>query len=120
MKVGFIGVGQMGVHMAKHVIDAGFELVVNDARKEAAAQLLEHGAKWADSPAAVAQNCRVVISCLPSPASVEEVALGSSGLAQSLADGRHLHRHEHELAVRGEEHRRQGRARKACASSMRR
>ena len=41
MKVGFIGVGQMGVHMARHVAEAGFELVVNDARREAAAPLVE-------------------------------------------------------------------------------
>jgi 2-hydroxymethylglutarate dehydrogenase len=87
MKVGFIGVGQMGVHMAKHVADAGFELIVHDARKEAAARLLEHGAEWADSPAALAKACRVVISCLPSPASVEEVALGTAGLARTWRTG---------------------------------
>jgi 3-hydroxyisobutyrate dehydrogenase-like beta-hydroxyacid dehydrogenase len=82
MKVGFIGVGQMGVHMARHVLEAGFELVINDARREAAEPLVEAGAEWADSPAAVAEGCRIVISCLPSPASVEEVALGTPGLVQ--------------------------------------
>jgi 3-hydroxyisobutyrate dehydrogenase-like beta-hydroxyacid dehydrogenase len=87
MKVGFIGVGQMGVHMAKHVADAGFELVVNDYRKEAAQPLLAAGATWADTPAELARECRMVISCLPSPASVEEVALGTSGLAENWQPG---------------------------------
>ena len=87
MKVGFIGVGQMGVHMARNIAEAGYDLVVNDARRGAAETLLERGAEWADSPAEVAETCRMVISCLPSPGSVEEVALGSSGLAQNWRTG---------------------------------
>lgn len=87
MKVGFIGVGQMGVHMARHVLDAGFELVVNDARRMAAEPLLEAGAEWANGPAEVAEGCRIVISCLPSPGSVEEVALGASGLVRNWREG---------------------------------
>ena len=87
MKVGFIGVGQMGVHMARNIAEAGYDLVVNDARRGAADTLLERGAEWADSPAEVAETCRMVISCLPSPGSVEEVALGSSGLAQNWRTG---------------------------------
>ena len=87
MKIGFVGVGQMGVHMARHVMDAGFDLVVNDARREAARALLDRGAEWADSPAEMAEACRMVISCLPSPASVEEIALGASGLARNWKAG---------------------------------
>ncbi len=87
MKVGFIGVGQMGVHMARNIAEAGYDLVVNDARREAAETLLERGAEWADSPAEVAEACRMVISCLPSPQSVEEIALGASGLTRSWRTG---------------------------------
>lgn len=87
MKVGFIGVGQMGVHMARHVIEAGFELVVSDARKAAAAPLLDRGAAWADTPAAVADACRIVITCLPTPQIVEEVALGTAGLSSAWRAG---------------------------------
>jgi 3-hydroxyisobutyrate dehydrogenase-like beta-hydroxyacid dehydrogenase len=87
MKVGFIGVGQMGVHMARHVMDAGYELVVHDAAKEAAASLLDQGAAWADAPAAVADSCRVVLSCLPTPQIVEHVALGPGGLHEGWRTG---------------------------------
>jgi uncharacterized UPF0146 family protein len=40
MKVGFVGIGAMGRHMSRHVVEAGYELVVNDIRKEAAQELL--------------------------------------------------------------------------------
>jgi len=87
MKVGFIGVGQMGVHMARRVADAGYELVVNDAAKDAAASLLDGGAAWADGPAAVADSCRVVLSCLPTPQIVEHVAFGPGGLHEGWRAG---------------------------------
>lgn len=87
MKVGFIGVGQMGIHMSRHVMDAGYELVVHDANKGAAESLLEAGASWADTPAGVGESCRVVISCLPTPQIVEEVVLGVHGLKDSWHAG---------------------------------
>ncbi len=87
MEVGFIGVGQMGVHMARHIAEAGFDLVVSDSRQDAAAPLLDAGARWANTPAEVAEACRMVITCLPTPASVEEVALGPSGLAAAWKTG---------------------------------
>lgn len=87
MKVGFIGVGQMGVHMAGKVMEAGFDLVVHDADKRAAQPLLERGAGWAETPAEVAESCRVVITCLPTPQTVEEVALGPAGLANRWQAG---------------------------------
>ncbi len=87
MKVGFIGIGQMGVHMARKVMEAGFDLVVHDTDKDAAQPLLERGAEWAETPAEVAESCRVVITCLPTPQIVEEVALGPSGLASGWQAG---------------------------------
>jgi 3-hydroxyisobutyrate dehydrogenase-like beta-hydroxyacid dehydrogenase len=73
--------------MARHIMKAGFTLVVSDARKEAAAPLLAAGAEWADTAALVAKVCRVVISCLPSPEIVEEIALGPSGLISTWKTG---------------------------------
>lgn len=87
MKVGFIGVGQMGIHMARNVKDAGFELVVYDASKAAAEPLLAAGAVWADTPAAVADSCRVVITSLPTPPIVEAVVLGPAGLKEGWQAG---------------------------------
>ena len=51
--VGFIGLGSMGRAAARNLQRAGFALVVHDLRREAGAPLEEHGATWADSPAAV-------------------------------------------------------------------
>jgi 3-hydroxyisobutyrate dehydrogenase-like beta-hydroxyacid dehydrogenase len=80
MNVGFIGLGQMGRHMSKHVLDGGFDLTVYDIRKEAAAPLLEKGAKWANSPKEVAKSCQVVISSLPTPQDIEQMVNGINGL----------------------------------------
>ena len=87
MKVGFVGVGQMGRHMARNVMEAGFELVIHDADKGAAAPLLERGAEWAGTPAAVAEACRVVITCLPTPPIVQAVVLGPFGLREGWQAG---------------------------------
>ena len=80
MNIGFIGIGQMGRHMAQHILDAGYDLIVHDLRKEAAQHLLEKGARWVDTPRGVAESCQVVLSCLPGPPEVEEVVYGASGL----------------------------------------
>jgi len=80
MKIGFIGIGQMGIHMSRKIREAGYELVVHDVSKDAAMPALQEGAAWADTPAAVAGACRVVITCLPTPQSVQDVVLGESGL----------------------------------------
>jgi len=87
MKIGFIGIGQMGRHMSRRILEAGYELTVNDINEEAAAPLLKKGAEWADSPAAVARACRVVISSLPKPQDVEAVVYGKDGLMQGWRKG---------------------------------
>jgi len=75
MKVGFIGVGTMGRHMAANLQKAGHELIVHDARREAAEPHVKAGARWADSPRAVAEASEVVFTSLPGPVEVEAVAL---------------------------------------------
>ncbi len=67
MKVGFIGTGHMGNPMARNLIAAGQELVVNDAFPQACANLIEPGATWADTPKQVAEPCQVVFTSLPGP-----------------------------------------------------
>ena len=88
MKVGFIGLGTMGRHMASNLIKGGYELVVNDVRREAAAPHLKAGATWADTPKAVAEATEVVFTSLPGPVEVEAVALGEQGLLAGLAAGK--------------------------------
>ena len=87
MKVGFIGVGYMGRHMALNVAKGGHHLTVFDMRKEAAEELLSLGASWADSPQAVAAASEVVFTSLPRPQDVEEVATGEGGILQGAASG---------------------------------
>ncbi len=87
MEVGFIGIGQMGKHMARRIFDAGFTLTIHDIKKEAAMPLLEKGARWADSPRAVAAACEVVITSLPTPPIVEQVVLGAEGLKAGWKKG---------------------------------
>lgn len=87
MKIGFIGVGKMGVHMARHVLEAGYTLYINDLRKEAAEPLLEKGAVWEDTPKRVAELCPVVLSCLPGPPDVEKVVYGPNGLMGGWKEG---------------------------------
>jgi 3-hydroxyisobutyrate dehydrogenase len=87
MRVGFVGLGNMGAPMAGFVLGAGFPLVVHDLRKEAAAPLLERGARWADSARAVAAQSDVVCICVPGPPDMRAVALGPAGVIESLRAG---------------------------------
>src|SRR5258708_37391005 len=88
MKIGFIGVGTMGRHMAANLMKSGFSLVINDVKKEAAASHLKNGATWADTPEAVAEATDVVFTSLPGPVDVESVALGANGLLQGFSAGK--------------------------------
>jgi len=87
MQVGFIGTGRMGNPMARNLIRAGHQLVVHDARPEAAQNLLELGAQWAGSPRLAAEACQVVLTSLPGPPDVEWVALDEEGVLAGLARG---------------------------------
>src|SRR6266705_1746958 len=88
MKIGFIGLGTMGRHMASNLIKAGHELVVHDVRPEASAPHRKAGAGWADTPRAVAEATDVVFTSLPGPPEVEAVALGEQGLLAGLKAGK--------------------------------
>ncbi len=87
MDVGFIGIGQMGKHMSRHILEAGFQITVHDEKREAAIPLVEKGAKWAGTPKQVAENCRVVITSLPTPQIVEQVVYGDNGLKSGWKKG---------------------------------
>ncbi len=87
MRVGFIGLGNMGGPMASYILAAGHALTVYDTRREAAKPHLEKGAQWADSPMAVAAASEIVFTSLPGPKEVEAVALGEGGLMQGAKPG---------------------------------
>ena len=80
--VGFIGVGRMGGRLARRLIDAGYDLTICDTSESAVRSFATLGAHPASSPEAVASACEIVITCLPTPAVVHAVALGSKGVAE--------------------------------------
>src|SRR2546426_2926821 len=87
MRIGFIGLGNMGGPMALNLIKAGHTLIVNDVRREAAAPHLERGAKWAESPKVIAHESELVLTSLPGPKEVEAVAMGADGIIHGAVPG---------------------------------
>src|SRR5262245_65926036 len=84
MRIGFVGVGHIGEPMAAQLLAAGHELIVHDARPDAARDLLAAGARWASSPADVATRADVVATCLPGPAGAEQVCLSPRDPAEGI------------------------------------
>jgi 3-hydroxyisobutyrate dehydrogenase len=87
VRVGFIGLGTMGRHMAGNLRAGGHDLVVHDLVEAAAKPHLDAGATWAASPAAVAAATEVVFTSLPGPPEVEAVAMGPGGLLEGMKPG---------------------------------
>jgi 3-hydroxyisobutyrate dehydrogenase-like beta-hydroxyacid dehydrogenase len=87
MKLGFIGVGNMGNPMAANLIKAGHELTVHDLNQDSAANLLEAGATWADTPAAATTGQDATFLSLPAPPDVKDVVLGAGGVLAASAPG---------------------------------
>ena len=87
MRLGFIGLGNMGGFMALNLLKAGHALTVHDLHEEAAARHLELGAAWAGSPQAVAAASEIVFTSLPGPAEVERVLLAETGILAGATQG---------------------------------
>ncbi|MEN9505518.1 MAG: hypothetical protein RI958_1444 [Actinomycetota bacterium] len=87
MNVGYIGLGNLGVHLAASLVRAGHQVTVHDLDRSAAAGLEAAGAQWAVSPAAVAAVADVVFTCLPSPAAVAAVVSGDDGILAGASPG---------------------------------
>ena len=78
-RIGWIGTGVMGSSMCGHLIAAGFSATVFNRSRDKAQSLLDKGAKWADSPKAVAEASDVVFSIVGFPSDVRAVILGTDG-----------------------------------------
>ena len=85
--VGFIGVGTMGGPMASNLQRAGKRLIVHDIRREAAETLCANGALWVDDFEAMRRETDVIVTSLPGPKEIEQVAFGPSGLVGALGTG---------------------------------
>jgi 3-hydroxyisobutyrate dehydrogenase len=84
MRYGYIGLGNLGGHLAASLQRRGFDLVVNDIDRGLADRHVKAGARWAASPRALAESCDAVFTCLPSPAVSEKVL---TELLQGLKPG---------------------------------
>ncbi|MFG0465371.1 NAD(P)-dependent oxidoreductase [Pseudomonas putida] len=87
MKIAFIGLGNMGAPMAANLVTAGFDLNVHDVDRNKAASLVEAGAHWSDSIQAAVSEADVVMTSLPSPAIIKQVAGAADGLIAHMRQG---------------------------------
>jgi 3-hydroxyisobutyrate dehydrogenase len=86
-KVGWIGTGVMGTSMCGHLLAAGYSTTVFNRTKAKAQPLLDKGARWADSPRALAEQSDVVFSIVGFPADVRAVMLGADGALAGSKSG---------------------------------
>ena len=86
MKVGFIGVGNIGQPMAKQLLNNGFNVLVNDLDKENTLPLLKAGATWVANPTELVKQCEFLCTCLPGPIQMEELIIGSNGILNSMKE----------------------------------
>ena len=82
MDIGFIGLGNMGAHMARRLVEAGHKVIVYDTRQEAIGNLAAKGAVAARSPKEVADMVETVMVSLPTPDIVLKVATGPDGVIE--------------------------------------
>src|SRR5262249_61028636 len=85
MRVGFIGLGNMGAGMARNIQAAGFALTVHDVREAAVAEFTALGAAHAPSSAEVARHTDVILTSLPGPEQVARVTVGPHGVLEGIA-----------------------------------
>ena len=88
MKIGFIGLGRMGNHMARHLAQKGHEVAAFDVRPEAVAEQAKiTGTRAATSVADAARDADVVFTSLPGPVEVEQIVSGEGGLMGAMKPG---------------------------------
>jgi len=85
--VGFVGLGIMGLPMAKNLLDAGYPVVGHNRSQEPVDELVEHGGRDGGSPAGVAEESDVVLLCLPDSPDVANVVLGEGSEDDPVVDG---------------------------------
>lgn len=78
-RIGFIGIGLMGGHMARHLLEAGHPLTIWNRSRKKADELLAAGASWADNPKQVALSADVVITMVTDSSASEQVICGTDG-----------------------------------------
>jgi 3-hydroxyisobutyrate dehydrogenase len=88
MRIGFIGLGNVGGQLAGNLLTHGVDLTVRDIDARRVASFVALGAKAADSPRQLAASVDVVITCLPSPDICKEVMEASEGVLAGFSPGK--------------------------------
>jgi 3-hydroxyisobutyrate dehydrogenase len=87
IKIGWIGTGLMGSPMAKHLLNAGYPVNVHNRTKAKAAEIMERGGTWFDTPAQLAANSDVIVTMIGFPQDVEECYFGERGIFKGVKPG---------------------------------
>jgi 3-hydroxyisobutyrate dehydrogenase-like beta-hydroxyacid dehydrogenase len=87
MNVGFIGLGQMGIGIARNLMRAGHHVTVYNRTRSRADELAGEGARVADSPAAAAHDAAAMVTMLADDAAVEQVIFGEQGALAAMPHG---------------------------------
>jgi 3-hydroxyisobutyrate dehydrogenase len=88
MKVGFIGLGNVGGKLAKSLLRNKFDLTVRDLDKDLTKSFSDLGAKVANSAKELAEQVDLIITCLPSPQICAEVMEGNEGILDGLSENK--------------------------------
>ncbi len=88
MKIGFIGLGNVGAKLAGSLVRNGHDVTVRDLDEAAAQPLLDAGASFGESPRQMAEDCDIVITCLPSPQICAAIVEEEDGLLAGLGPGK--------------------------------
>lgn len=88
MKIGFIGLGNVGGKLAGSILRNGFDLTVRDLDDSLVQDFVTRGAKSANSPKELAETCDIVITCLPSPAACSAVMEAEDGILAGISEGK--------------------------------
>jgi 3-hydroxyisobutyrate dehydrogenase len=86
-RIGWIGLGKMGIPMSKNLVKKGYPVTVYNRTKEKTKELVAEGAKVADSPKALAANSDVIISMISDDPALEEVSIGKNGAFEGAKSG---------------------------------
>ena len=87
-KLGYLGMGMMGLAMSRRLLNAGHEVAIWNRSAEKAKPLIELGAKRAANPRDVAASSSIIFMCVTDAAAVEDVVFGADGLAQISGTGK--------------------------------
>ena len=90
LNVGFVGLGRMGLPMCYRLLNAGYNLTVNNRSQQKVDEICSHGAKRSTSLAELSSTSDIILACLPDIATVEKVFLGESGLIENATSGQIL------------------------------